>query len=257
LLSDVWQILRASFNKRLCVYYAVVTFFTMFGSIPIVPFKLLFLAALVPTASLFLMILGRNFLYPTFKFIRLSMKAPKLPVPNELKQLAKRMNTPLEEIKIINIKEKNAFATRKGIVFTKGLLDTLNQGEIMSVAAHELAHMRGKHVAYKFFATMGVMTVLMIEWLRFTSPILLNETITQLVLQTMIDVALLAFLFVAMIPLNWIAELRADKAAVKFEGKENMRSALRKLTKPGEHDQPCETHPSIKQRIKHIEEMKI
>lgn len=256
MLNDAWQILRASFNKRLCLYYAVVTCFTMFGSIPIMPFKLVFLAALVPIASLFLMILGRNFLYPTFKFIWLSGKAPRLPVPNQLKQLAKRMNTPLEEIKIINIKEKNAFATRKGIVFTRGLLDALDKGEIMSVAAHELAHIKGKHVTYKFIATMGVMTAIMVEWLRFTYPILLNETITQVVLQTTLDIAMLAFLFVAMIPMNWIAELKADKAAVKFEGKENMQSALLKLTKPEEQDQPSETHPSTKQRIKHIEEMK-
>jgi len=257
MLSDVWQILKASFNRRLCLYYTVVTCFTMFGSIPVVPYKLLFLAALVPTASLFLMILGRNFLYPTFRFLRLSMKAPRLPVPNQLKQLADRMNTPLEEIKIINIKEKNAFATRKGIVFTKGLLDALDQAEIMSVAAHELGHIKGKHVTYKFLATIGVMVAILIEWLRFTYPILLNETITQIVLQITIDVAMLAFLFVAMIPLNWIAELKADKTAATFEGKENLRSALLKLTKSEEQDQPCETHPSIKQRIKHIEEIKM
>lgn len=257
MLSDVWQILKVSFNRRLCVYYTVVTCFTMFGSIPMVPFKLLFLAALVPTASLFLMILSRNFLYPTFRFLWLSMKAPKLPVPNQLKQLADRMNTPLEEIKIINIKEKNAFATRKGIVFTKGLLDALDQGEIMSVAAHELGHIKGKHVTYKFFATIGVMAAILIEWLRFTYPIILNETITQIVLQITIDVAMLAFLFVAMIPMNWIAELKADKTAAKFEGKENLRSALLKLTKSEEQDQLCETHPSIKQRIKHVEEIKM
>lgn len=67
---------------------------------------------------------------------------------------------------------------------------------------------------------------------------------------------MLAFLFLAMIPVNWLAELRADKVAVKFEGKENMQSALLKLTKQEEQDQPSETHPSIKQRIKRIEEMK-
>jgi len=257
MLKDAWQILRASFNKRLWLYYAVVTCFTMFGSIPIMSFKLVFLAALVPIASLFLIILGRNFLYPTFKFIWLSRKAPRLPVPNQLEQLAKRMNTPLEEIKIINIKEKNAFATRKGIVFTKGLLDALNKGEIMSVTAHELAHIKGKHVTYKFIALMGMMTAIMVVWLRFTYPILFNETITQVVLQATLDIAVLAFLLVAMIPLNWVAELRADKAAVKFEGKENLKSALLKLTKPEEQDQPSETHPSTKERIKHIEEMKM
>lgn len=257
MLNDAWQILRASFNKRLCLYYAVVTCFTMFGSIPIISFKLVFLAALVPIASLFLMILSRNFLYPTFKFIWLSRKAPRLPVPNQLEQLAKRMNTPLQEIKIINIKEKNAFATGKGIVFTRGLWDALDKGEIMSVTAHELAHIKGKHVTYKFIAMMGMVTAIMVAWLRFTYPILFNETITQVVLQTTLDIAMLAFLFVAMIPLNWAVELKADEAAVKFEGKESMQSALLKLTKPEEQDQPSETHPSVKQRIRHIEEMKM
>lgn len=257
MLSDVWQILRASFNRRLCVYYSVVTCFTMFGSIPVIPLKLLFLTALVPTASLFLMILSRNFLYPTFKFLWLSMKAPKLPIPNQLKRLAKRMSVPLEDIKIINIEEKNAFATRKGIVFTKGLLDALDQGEIISVAAHELGHIKGKHVTYKFFAMLGMMVAILVLWLRFTYPILLNETVTQIVIQVTINVGMLAFLFVAMIPLNWVAELKADKTAAQFEGKEHLRSALLKLTKSEEQDQPCETHPSVKQRIKHIEEIKM
>ncbi len=257
MLSDIWRFLRASFNRRLCVYYAVILCYTLFGAFPIVLFKLLFLAAFVPVASLFLIILSRNFLYPTFKFIWLSRKVPKLPVPNELKQLAERMNTPLEYMKIINIKEKNAFATPKGIVFTKGLLNALDRGEIMSVAAHELGHNKGKHVAYKFIAMIGVLGVFMFEWLRFSSPILLNLTITQIVLQTMIEVALLALAIVSMIPVNWIAELKADNAAVRFTGKENIRSALLKLTKSEEQDQPCETHPSIKQRIKHIEEIKM
>lgn len=144
MLSDVWRVLKASFNKRLCLYYSVVTCFTMLGSIPIILFKLVFLAALIPTASLFLMIFGKNFLYPTFKIIWLSWKAPRLPVPDQLKQLARRMNTPLEEIKIINIEEKNAFATGKCIVFTRGLLNALDKGEILSVAAHELARHKGK-----------------------------------------------------------------------------------------------------------------
>lgn len=256
MLSDVWRVLKASFNKRLCLYYSVVTCFTMLGSIPIILFKLVFLAALIPTASLFLMIFGKNFLYPTFKIIWLSWKAPRLPVPDQLKQLARRMNTPLEEIKIINIEEKNAFATGKCIVFTRGLLNALDKGEILSVAAHELAHIKGKHITYKFVATMGVISAIMVAWLRFTFPIFLNETITQIYLQTTLDIAMLAFLFLAMIPVNWLAELRADKVAVKFEGKENMQSALLKLTKQEEQDQPSETHPSIKQRIKRIEEMK-
>jgi Zn-dependent protease with chaperone function len=151
---------------------------------------------------------------------------------------------------------KERFATNKGIVFTRGLLDSLDKDEIMSVAAHELGHIKGKHATYKFIATMGMIAAIMFEWLRFTYPILLNETITQIVLQTTLDIAALAFLFVAMIPLNWVAELKADKAAVKFEGKENMQSALLKLTKPEELDQPNETHPSTKQRIEHIQKMK-
>lgn len=256
MLSDVWQILRASFSRRLCIYYAVVTCFTFFGSIPSAQFKLPFLFAFFPLASLFLIIFSRNFLYPSIKLSWLSMKAPKLPVPIQFKQLGERMNTPIEEVKIIEINEKNAFAMRKGIAFTRGLWNALNHEEIMAVAAHELAHKRGRHMTYKFFAMIGVMTAILIEWTRFTSPILLNETITQIALQTMIDVALLAFLLVAMIPVSWVAELRADKAAARFAGKENIISALRKLTKPAQQGQSSETHPSTEQRIKCVEETK-
>ena len=257
MLSDVWQILRASFNKRLYLYYAVVTCFTMFGSIPIVQLKFPFLYAYIPMASLFLIILSRNFLYPNFKFILLSRKGVKLPVSNQFKQLAGRMNTPLEEIRIIATNEKNAFATRNGIAFTKGLWDELSHGEIMAVAAHELGHKKGRHVIYRFLVMLGVMAAVIVEWSRFTSPILLNETITQILFTAMMNVSLLAFLVVVMIPLSWIAELKADEAAARFAGKENIRSALLKLTKPEQTGQPCETHPSIQERIKRIEKMKI
>lgn len=69
MLSEVFRFIKASFNKRLGLYFAVIVCFTMFGSIPIQTLKLPFLFAFVPFAAIFLVIFGKNFIYPNFKFM--------------------------------------------------------------------------------------------------------------------------------------------------------------------------------------------
>jgi Zn-dependent protease with chaperone function len=73
----------------------------------------------------------------------------------------------------------------------------------------------------------------------------------------MMDLALLAFMIVIMTIPNWISEIKADEASARFAGKENIRSALLKLTSKENASRDSETHPSIHARVKHIDEMKI
>lgn len=256
MLGDIWHVVRASFNGRLLLYSSVVTCFTMFGSIPIATFKFPFLFAFIPAASLFLIILSRNLILPNFKLILQSRRGERLPVPNELKELARRMNVPLEEIKIIESDEKNAVATLKGIAFTRRLWSELTHSEIMAVAAHELGHKKGRHGLYRFLVIAGFIALPVVAWSRFTSPILFNEGLTRILFQAMMDLTLLAFMIVMMIPVLWISEFKADEAAARFVGKKNIQSALLKLGNKENLGQSCETHPSIQERVKHIGKMK-
>lgn len=73
----------------------------------------------------------------------------------------------------------------------------------------------------------------------------------------MMETALLAFMMVAMIPASWYIELKADAASARFVGKQYIQSALLKLTTKEEIDQNSETHPSISERIKYIENLKL
>ncbi len=88
----------------------------------------------------------------------------------------------------------------------------------MAVAAHEIAHKKGHHALYRTVITMIFVSIAGLSWSRFTAPILFNEAFTQALLQIMMEVALLAFMMVAMIPASWLMELKADKAAARFVG---------------------------------------
>ncbi len=256
MLGEILRFIKASFNKRLLLYFAVVLTFTMFGSIPFIQIKFPFLFAFIAATGLFLIVLSKIFIIPTFKIFLLSRKGISLPVPEQIKELSNRMGTSLSKIRIIKSEERNAFATPKCITFTDQLLKDLAHNEIMAVAAHELGHLRGRHAFYRIlFLMLGVIPAPLV-WAKFTTPILFNEAFTQVLFQGMMEVALLAFAIVMMIPVCWVTEIRADEAAARFAGKENIKSALLKLTEKRDATQPSETHPSIQERIKHIDEMK-
>jgi Zn-dependent protease with chaperone function len=61
------------------------------------------------------------------------------------------------------------------------------------------------------------------------------------------------------VPINWYLEFRADRIAAKFVGREYMKSALTKLAKSKNYDvnEPSETHPSITERIKELDRLKL
>jgi Zn-dependent protease with chaperone function len=257
MLSEVFRFIKASFNKRLGLYFAVVVCFTMFGSMPIQVLKLPFLFAFIPFAGVFLFIFSKNFIYPNFKFMLLYKTATIIPAPAEFQDLATKMGTSIKEIKIISSDKKNAFATKDGIAFTKKLLDEFSKEEILAVTAHEIAHKKNHHISYRALILIPIMIGIGLSWSQFTPLVLFNETITQPLFQIMMETALLAFMMVAMIPASWYIEVKADAAAAKFVGKQYIQSALSKLTTKEEIDQHSETHPSISERVKYIENLKL
>ncbi|MDI9576972.1 MAG: M48 family metalloprotease [Thermoproteota archaeon] len=229
----------------------------MFGSIPIAVLKLPFLFAFIPTAVWFTIIISKDFVIPNFRFLFLSRKAQPMDIPNEFQEVAKKMGTKLEEFKILQCDIANAFATSKGMVFTKKLMDNMSMVEMQAIAAHEIAHKKGHHVFYRGIIVFGSVIFAILSWSRFTVPMLLNETMTQVLFQGMMNLSLIAFMMIALIPASWVIELKADQAAARYVGKEAMCSALNKLIKPEQFKQRSETHPSVADRIKYIKELKI
>lgn len=253
MISEAFRFLKANFNERLGIYFAVVTCFTMFGSIPVADLKLPFLIAFLPFATLFVYLISKTLIYPSLKFITSYRKGVTLPAPEQFTALARRMGTKLTTIKFIESDKINAFATNNGIAFTTGLWRDFEHNEIMAVAAHELAHKKENHAFFKTTITMVLLVFTVFVWSGFTAPIFVSQELTQSLFQIMMEPALLAFVIVAIIPINWYLEVRADSAASRYVGKEYIKSALLKLTKQEDLPINSETHPCTQDRIKHIE----
>lgn len=84
-----------------------------------------------------------------------------------VERLARRAELPMPTVAISPQDQPNAFATgrspEKGVVcFTRGILQTLSKNELEGVTAHELAHIKHRHMLVSTFAaTMaGAVTML-------------------------------------------------------------------------------------------------
>jgi Zn-dependent protease with chaperone function len=96
----------------------------------------------------------------------------------------------------------------------------------MAVTAHELAHKKGHHVLYRMLVIVAVMIATILNWSRFTVPVIFNLAFSLLLFQILANTALLAFLMMVLVPVSWYMECKADVAAAKFVGKFWIRSVL-------------------------------
>jgi Zn-dependent protease with chaperone function len=69
------------------------------------------------------------------------------------------------------------------------------------------------------------------------------------------SIAMLAYMMVVMIPIDWYLEVRADRIAARFVGKEHIKSALLVLSRSSDPEEPSEDHPPITGRLKLIEKL--
>jgi len=160
---------------------------------------------------------------------------------NIVENLCISRGLPLPKIWIIPTPGLNAFATGRKtkdsrIVFTQGLLDTLNKKEIEAVAAHELSHITNKD------SMLMLVTVVFIGIISVLGEILIririggNNKDNRIQLITML--AWLAFLLLGYLvyPLLRLAisrkrEFLADAGAVELtKDNDAMISALRKIS---------------------------
>ncbi|HLC46047.1 MAG TPA: M48 family metallopeptidase [archaeon] len=92
---------------------------------------------------------------------------------NVVEELAISSGIPVPKIYVLDSNEINAFATGRDpknavIVFTTGILKTLNRDELQGVAAHELSHVKNYDVRFMTLVTamVGIVSILAQVYLR-------------------------------------------------------------------------------------------
>jgi len=255
MLSELWNFIRVSFKKKLAIYYIVLLSWILFGSIPIRVFQFVWFFVFVVASGLFLTVFGPQFASNLCLFF-LRKNEVKIPVPNEIRELSNRIGGTIKQVRIKG-KFGSAFVRGKTLVLGITLLQKLSFNQLQAVVAHESGHIKERHHLLRFLLTLPFMIIPWYSWSRFHIPIFFTESLTFIVVTIMLCIASLAYMIVIMMPVSWWLELRSDEIAARFVGKENIRSALMILANNRNLEEPSEDHPSIAERIKHIEKLKI
>lgn len=180
-----------------------------------------------------------------------------------LLELADEFEVKIKDIKITEIfGEKVANAMVSGILpkfryifLTDYLLENFDENEIKAIVAHELAHVKKKHLILKEIIAIGwfVFWILLSFLIKNFMKSFLSFTFTFL----------FAFLFYFLLINGKISlkfEREADILAAKIVGKKYVIKALKKLAKvnvaprkTGKLFNLITLHPSIEERIKYLE----
>lgn len=252
--SELWNFIKASFRKRLVLYEIVVLSLTFFGTFPNLAVKFISLFAFIVAGGLFIYVFTTQFV-SQLRLVLAYRNREKVPISNEIAKLSKQMNVQLKGLGIV--KGCTAYVIGKHLVLGLELLKKLTFNERQAVVAHELGHIKEKHVLFRLVLMIPLLAIPFYSWSTLYSPIFFTESITQIILTVMIDVAFLAYTILIMILPNWFSEFRADTIAARFTGKENIKLALLKFADEEKLGVASETHPSIYDRVKRIEKLEL
>ncbi|AHF81181.1 M48 family metalloprotease [Thermococcus paralvinellae] len=147
------------------------------------------------------------------------------------------------------------------VVLTRYLVDNFEEDEIKAVLAHEIGHIKGKH--------LWINAALSISWFVFWIGIVyvLHKFGIKVFSSSWVffGIYFFPFFFWLFGIESWIIqrnEFKADEFAAKVSGKDTMIKALRKLAdfnltpeRTGKWFNVLSFHPSIEERIKHLEEV--
>lgn len=248
--NELWNFVRLSVNQRLALYEIIVLSLTVFGRFPNLTVKYFAFIAFVVASLIFLPVAASEFV-SYLRLILAHRNRVKCPVSREIAALAKQMNVQVKELGFV--KGCTAYVWGKCLVLGMALLERLSFDQRQAVVAHELAHIKQRFVIWRLVFMIPLLAIPYYSWWELTSPIFFTESLTQLMITIMVAIALLAYIRVVMIPVNWLLEARADRTAAKFVGKETVKSALLALVNKEEYETSSETHPSISNRLKYIE----
>jgi len=253
-LREFWSIVRLSFKKRFIIYYVVVWSLTIFGAFPSLIMRFAALAVFIVATILFVPIFTSQFV-STVRLILAHRKRERFPVSFEIAALSKRMGADVKELGIV--KGCTAYVWGKSLVLGKELLEDFTLDERQAVVGHELGHIKERHALLRLVLLSPLLAVPLYGWSRLSSPIFFSELLTQVMLVVMLNIAMLAYILLAAIPVNWYFEARADRISARYLGKESIKSALLKFGKKKNLKESSETHPSIVDRVKAIDKLKL
>lgn len=135
MLSELWNFIKASFNKRLALYEIVVMSLTFFGTFPNLRVKFVLFFMFIVASVLFVPIFTSQYV-SLFRLFLAHKNREKFPIPNEIADLSKQMNVQVKELGIV--KGCTAYVIGKHIVLGIELLKRLTLNERQAVVAHEL-----------------------------------------------------------------------------------------------------------------------
>lgn len=253
MLRDFLNFIK-SFKKRFLVCYLVVLAANIFVTFPLLLIKL-FALGIFFASSVFFLPVAFSFFVSAIKQFSLHKSRAKIPLSIEIAELARRVGVTITELAIV--KANNAYVMGRSLVLGTELLEKLSYDERQAVVAHELGHIKRRHIIIKGVFLGLFWVFLMLNWSNFRLLIIFSELVTQIILTLVINIAGFAFMLLVLIPINWWAELDADKFAAKLVGKEHIKSALLKLVDANKLEEPSETHPSVAERVKHIDKLSL
>ncbi|AEC52632.1 putative protein caax prenyl protease 1 related protein [Pyrococcus sp. NA2] len=189
------------------------------------------------------------------------------PLQNELREtienLCRRINVEVEEIYVIQDEGLAALVTGakgKTVFITEGLLENLDKDEILAVIAHELGHIKKKHLLKDY----GVV-ILSIAPLSLL-PFILESIHASSFVEIALIIASFAILILGMLyrymRMTFQHEFEADEFAANLVGAEAMIRALEKISE--REKIPRRTpkwfnilhrHPSIEERIDRLKSL--
>lgn len=186
------------------------------------------------------------------------------PVPPEgehLSALPARMGVRLRDIrafrgrqqKVANAIQVGILPNLRYVLISDYLISSMPPDEADAIVAHELAHIRGRHILIKLGSILGMIALL--DALVFGVSALFHGPVAGLA-----EIALLVGLLGGPYVLRGVVgirlELRADRAAAREVGRENVINALERLAelndtrrRTGMGWSLLNQHPGIEQRI--------
>jgi Zn-dependent protease with chaperone function len=254
MIGDLWRLIKIGFKKRFTIYYSVDLSLIFFGAFPFLVLKLIAFAAFIIAGTFFVSIFASQFISQV-KQLWAHRKRTRMPVTKEIAALSNLTGAKLKDLGFV--KEETAYVFGKSLVLGIDLVKKLSVVERQAVVAHELGHIRERHGLWKIGSIFPIIGFGLYSFSKFSSPIFFNEPTTQAICTIMLNIGMLALVMFATIPVNWYLELRADRFAARFAGKENIKSALSKLGTARSRQEASETHPSISERLKALDKLKL
>ena len=245
MLSELWNFIKVSFKKRMFLYEIEVLSLMLFGLFPLLGLVTFLVASILLAPSFSSMISSQ------FKMLFTKKYEADQKIRNEINEIADQLGVRVKRV-LVAKGLCNAYVRFGTLVLGEKLLERYGPGERRAAIAHELGHIKEKHIWFKIVAVVVLSIPPLWIWLRLYWPIIINELTTQVVVNIMVNLALLAYLIVVMIPSNWYMEVRADRIAVGIAGKACLISALLAIVTREEFELPSEDHPAVSERIKLI-----